>query len=128
MLHPELFAILLMLFTCITFVISSYEKIADWEGTLQWMTPLFEKTILKNKVLWALYILVFFEVITAALGIAGLFRILWSNDLDLAKLANLTAGISYLLMLIGQRLVKDFEGAKNLVIYFITCLLGVVYI
>jgi hypothetical protein len=41
-------AVLILVFLALTFLMSSYEKIANWNSTKMWLKGLFAQTFLKN--------------------------------------------------------------------------------
>lgn len=118
------FAYAFGIFLAITYLISSYEKLADFKGNLAWMKPHFSNSILKNTVPLSLGILVFFEVVTAITSLAGLITLYTSQNTAYIHYANISNLISLFLMLIAQRLAKDFDGARTIVIYLIPSLIA----
>lgn len=112
------------LFLIITYVISSYEKLSDFKGNIAWMKPHFSNSILKNNVPLALGILVFFEVLTAVIALFSIYKLLLTSDTLALIYANYLNLICLFLMLIAQRLAKDFDGARTIVIYLIPSLMA----
>lgn len=112
------------LFLIITYAISSYEKLSDFKGNLAWMKPHFSNSILKNNVPLALGILVFFEVLTAVIALFSIYKLLLTSDTLALIYANYLNLICLFLMLIAQRLAKDFDGARTIVIYLIPSLMA----
>ncbi|HLT65802.1 MAG TPA: hypothetical protein VKZ80_05560 [Flavobacterium sp.] len=113
------FSIGFLIFLNITFWISSYDKVFDFKGNLQWMIPHFAQSPLKNVVPLALTILTFFEVATAFMSAFALYELLVNDTLQWVFFANVFHLIALFLMLIAQRLAKDFDGARTIVIYLI---------
>lgn len=112
------------LFLIITYVISSYEKLSDFKGNIAWMKPHFSQSVLKNVVPLALGILVFFEVLTAVIALFSIYKLLLTSDTLALIYANYLNLICLFLMLIAQRLAKDFDGARTIVIYLIPSLMA----
>lgn len=118
------FAYAFGIFLLITYAISSYEKLSDFKGNLAWMKPHFSQSVLKNVVPLALGILVFFEVLTAVIALFSIYKLLLTSDTLALIYANYLNLICLFLMLIAQRLAKDFDGARTIVIYLIPSLMA----
>lgn len=127
-LNSNAFAVAFLIFLIITYWISSYEKVFDFRGTLAWMTPHFSQSILKNVVPLALTILVFFEVATAFMSAFALYELLANESIEWVQFANVFNLISLFLMLIAQRLAKDFDGARTIVIYLIPGFMALLFL
>ena len=122
------FALAFVIFLNITYWISSYEKVFDFKGNLMWMQPHFANSALKNVVPLALAILVVFEVLTAIFSAVGLFTLLYQNTHEYIIYANYLNLVCLFLMLIAQRLAKDFDGARTIVLYLIPSLLALLFL
>jgi hypothetical protein len=116
--------ILILLYLLITYGISVIEKLADWKGTISYITENYKTTFLKNYISPLITILILFEVITVGFLIFGIFSLLKDNNSDSAFLGCTFSCITILYMLIGQRIAKDFQGATSLTIYFILSVFG----
>jgi uncharacterized membrane protein YphA (DoxX/SURF4 family) len=111
--------LLLLLFLVITFLQSGIDKMIDWKGNLEWLTGHFSKTPFKNIVPLMLFIVLVMEVLAGLFSAIGFVQILISGESVFALFGALLACISLLMLLFGQRMAKDYEGAKTIVIYFI---------
>lgn len=123
--NPASFLILLLL--TITFVQSGYDKLFYWKDNVTWLKDYFSKTILKNLVPQALGIILVLELIISVLAIAGIFNLLRNGDRTYGFYAAVLSCVTLLLLLFGQRLAKDYDGARTIVIYFIVAV-GAVYL
>ncbi|UYW01025.1 DoxX family protein [Flavobacterium agricola] len=123
-----IFALAFCVFLNITYWISSYEKVFNYKATLGWMQPHFANSALKNCVPLALLLLIGFEVLTAVFSALGLFYLLLYKTPEFVVYANYLNLICLFLMLIAQRLAKDFDGARTIVIYLIPSLLALLYV
>ncbi|MBT8283903.1 MAG: DoxX family protein, partial [Flavobacteriaceae bacterium] len=56
--------------------------------------------------------------IAGVLCLIGFVQIIYSEEFFLAQIGAIIAGLSLLMLLLGQRIAKDYEGAKTIVIYF----------
>lgn len=123
--NPASFLILLLL--TITFVQSGYDKLFYWKDNVIWLKDHFSKTILKNLVPQALGIILVLELIISVLAIAGVFNLLRNGDRTYGFYAAVLSCVTLLLLLFGQRLAKDYDGARTIIIYFIPAV-GAVYL
>jgi hypothetical protein len=124
--NPASFLILLLL--AITFLQSSYDKLFYWKDNVNWLTDHFSKTFLKNMVPLALAKLLILELITGILAIAGMVQLLYNGDRVYGFYAAVASCFTLLIMLFGQRLAKDYDGARTIVIYFIPAVLAVFWL
>jgi len=120
-------SLLILLFLTITFIQSGYDKLFYWKDNLVWLKGHFSKTILKNLVPQALGIILILELIIGVLSIAGIFNLLRNGDRTYGFYAAVLSCVTLLLLLFGQRLAKDYDGARTIVIYFIPAV-GAVYL
>ncbi|WP_405400137.1 DoxX family protein [Maribacter sp. Asnod2-G09] len=115
--------ILLLLFLIITFLQSGFDKITDWNGNISWLKEHFSKTIFKNIVPLLVGIILITEVIAGLLCVVGVYEIFSSGRSSFALYGAILSGITLLMLLFGQRLAKDYEGAKTIAVYFIPTIL-----
>lgn len=111
--------ILLLASLAIIFLQSGFDKILDWKGNLSWLRGHFAKTPFKGMVPLLLGVVLFAEVLTGALCTIGCFELLYLGESTYAFCGASTAGLTLLLLLTGQRIAKDYEGAKTIVIHLI---------
>jgi uncharacterized membrane protein YphA (DoxX/SURF4 family) len=112
-----------LLFFAITFIQSGYDKIMDWQGNVGWLKGHFANTPIKNVVSQSLVLILVLEVIAGALSVIGMIQIAVNGNQDFAFLAAVVSAITLLFLLLGQRLAKDYDGARTIVIYFIPAIL-----
>lgn len=113
---PEL---CLLTFTAITFLQSGWDKIYDWNGNLSWLKSHFQKTPLAKSVPILLGLILVAEVLTGILSVWSLVEWLVSGDSAIAYYAAVLSCLTLLMLLFGQRVAKDYDGARTIVIYFI---------
>ena len=111
--------ILLLLFLAITFLQSGIDKIIDWAGNLSWLKGHFAKTPLKGLVPFLLAIVLLSEMAAGTLCAIGLYQIAIMGKTTLALYGAIVSCVSLLMLLFGQRMAKDYEGAKTIAVYFI---------
>jgi drug/metabolite transporter superfamily protein YnfA len=95
---------------------------------MAWLKPHFEKTILKNQVPLATGILVVLELIAGILSLSGIVELYINGGRMFGFYGAVFSCISLLFMLFGQRLAKDYDGARTIAIYFVPAVLGVFWL
>ncbi|MFC5682205.1 DoxX family protein [Flavobacterium sp. MAHUQ-51] len=119
---------LLLVFFGITFLQSSYEKLFYWQDNMTWLKGHFAKTILKNHVKLALINLVIMELISTILCFVGCIELYVNNGRIFGFYGAVFSCITLLMMLFGQRLAKDYDGARTIVIYYIPAVMAVYWL
>ena len=110
---------ILLLFIIIVFLQSGIDKAKDWGGNLSWLKEHFSKSPFKNQVPLLLGIITIMELAAGLLPLAGLVHLLLHDNGSIAFYGVLVACVSLLMLLLGQRVAKDYEGAKTIVIYLV---------
>jgi uncharacterized membrane protein YphA (DoxX/SURF4 family) len=111
--------IFLLLFLLITYLQSGMDKILDWQGNVGWLKEHFAKTPFKNSVPLLLSTILITEMIAGILCAIGVFQLGFSGRKTIAFYAAFLSCIILLMLLFGQRMAKDYEGAKTIAVYFI---------
>jgi uncharacterized membrane protein YphA (DoxX/SURF4 family) len=124
----NLAAIFALIFLAITFLQSGYDKYTDFNGNLSWLNEHFSGTFLADKVAIALKTLLAFEIIAGVLCIAGIVEMSISGGTTFGKYGASVSCITLLMLLFGQRIAKDYDGARTIVIYFVPALLAVFWL
>jgi hypothetical protein len=115
----KIMAALCTLFLAILFLQSSYDKIADYKGNLDYFRAQFAKSPLKNMVGLLLPVLTILEAATGLSCVAGNVMLLFFHDPLWLGIASILASVTLLCLLTGQRLAKDYAGSAALTGYFI---------
>ena len=118
-------SILVLLFLAVTFVQSAYDKVFEWKGNVEWLKGHFAQTILKNYVPMALFIILVLELITGVFSLVGCVELMVNGGKTYGKYAAIFSSITLILLLLGQRLAKDYDGARTIAIYFVPSVLAV---
>ena len=121
--HPA--EILILLFLIVTFLQSGIDKITDWNGNLSFIKSHFENSPLKNMVPLLLGSILILEILASAFMIFGIYQLTTEGVKEAALLGTELAAITLILLLVGQRLAKDYAGAMTLAVYFATTIFGV---
>ncbi len=116
--------ITILLFFFITYFQSAIDKITDWKGNVVWLKEHFAKTFLRNMIPLALGIVLFIEFITVIICCIGLYDLIINNQSGFATYGLFFSCLTLLLLLFGQRLAKDYQGALTITCYFIVSIFG----
>ncbi|RWX00092.1 DoxX family protein [Flavobacterium cerinum] len=115
--------IITLLFLAITFIQSGYDKVADWKGNVGWLTGHFAQTPIKNMVPHSLFLILILEILAGAASVIGIIEIIVNEGTQFALWAGIISCITLLFLLLGQRMAKDYDGARTIAIYFIPAVL-----
>lgn len=121
-------SILILIFLAITFLQSGYDKLFYWKDNVDWLKGHFSKTPLKNQVPLALANILVLELISGILCVVGCIELLMNNGRIFGFYGAVFSCITLLMLLFGQRLAKDYDGARTIVIYFIPAILAVYWL
>ena len=122
-------SILVLLFLAITFIQSAYDKVFGWQTNVDWLKSHFANTsLLKNNVSLALGLIVFLELITSILTLVGCVELLANGGSVFGFYGAIFSCITLIMLLLGQRLAKDYDGARTIAIYFIPAVLAVFWL
>jgi hypothetical protein len=80
---------------------------------------------LKNLVRLALLNILVLELISGILCVVGGIELFVSNGRTFGLYGAVFSCITLLMLLFGQRLAKDYDGARTIVIYFIPAVMAV---
>lgn len=103
----------------ILFLQSGLDKVTNWSGNLSWLKDYFSKTFMSGMVTPMLGILTLFELASGVVSAAGVVVILMFDSTTVALGGALLSSLTVVFLFFGQRLAKDYEGAANLVGYFL---------
>jgi uncharacterized membrane protein YphA (DoxX/SURF4 family) len=121
-------SILILVFLTITFLQSGYDKIFYWKDNVEWLKGHFAKTQLKNHVPLALLHVLVLELIATVLCAVGAIELLLNSGRTFGYYGAVFSCITLMMLLIGQRLAKDYDGARTIVIYFIPAVMAVYWL
>ena len=117
--------ILVLLFLIITFLQSGIDKITDWKGNVDFITGHFKNSPLQKMAPLLLLTVLIFEIAASVLMLIGGYYLFTEGDGTVAKVGLEFAAITLIMLLIGQRLAKDYAGAMSLAVYFILTIFGI---
>ena len=108
-------------FLCISFGYSLFEKLKDKKGYTLFLAEHLKKENLATLFWW---LLVLINSITTLVLILGIISFLFNVSFFDPTLTFKVSAANILILLFGQRIAGDFQGAANLGIYFIIVLFG----
>ena len=122
--------LLILALLALTFLQSGYDKIKDWNGNIEWLKGHFANSILAKQVPLALGIILFLEIVAGVLCVSGIIQHVIQDVVirGLGFYGAILSCITLLMLLFGQRLAKDYDGARTIVIYFIPAVLAVFWL
>ena len=123
---PEKIAFILILaFFLIVFIQSGADKIIDYKGNLSFLNSLLEGVFSRPLIALSLISVTVLELTSGILCLVGIAEAIF-NDSYFIGLLGLTVGsIALLILLFGQRISKNYDGAKTITIYFILAMMGI---
>lgn len=122
-------SVLVLLFLSVTFIQSAYDKLFDWKGNVAWLKGHFATTsLLKNNVPAALAIILILELIAGVFTLAGCVQLLINGERTFGFYGAVFSCITLILLLLGQRLAKDYDGARTIAIYYVPAVLAVFWL
>ena len=117
--------VLVSSFLAILFVQSGLDKVVDRAGNLEYVRGHFAKSPLAPFTALLLTGLTALELAAGLLSAVGVAVLLSGGTSLAAYLGSIFSGLSFLALLFGQRLAKDYAGAAALAPYFVVALAGV---
>ncbi len=121
-------SIIILVFLAITFITSAHDKVFHWSDNVNWLKGHFAKSILKNTVPLSLAIVLLTELIAGLLSIIGIIQLYLNGDRTFGFYGAVFSCTSLLFLLLGQRLAKDYDGARTIAIYFIPAVMAVYWL
>ena len=124
---PENIAFLFVLaFFSIVFLQSGLDKIIDYKGNLSFLKGLFKDFFPAPLITLALISVTILEVIAGVFCLIGIGDFIFNDSSFVGLLGLITGSLALLVLLFGQRVAKNYEGAKTIAIYFILAIIGIV--
>ena len=117
--------LLILGFFSIVFVQSGLDKVFDKKGNMTFLKKLLGDFFHQNLIKVAFISVTILELTSGFLCIAGIFEFLFQDSSFLGLIGLIAGSIALLILLFGQRVSKNYEGAKTLAIYFILSIIGV---
>jgi len=115
--------VLAVSFLAILFLQSGLDKVLDKKGNLDWLISHFANSPFKNFVPVLFFTITVIELLSGILNLLGVLFLLLDGSLMLALYGTILASVALIMLFLGQRIAKDYNGAQSLVIYFILTIL-----
>lgn len=116
--------ILVLVLLAVTFIQSAYDKTMYWKDNLDWLKGHFAQTPIRNMVPFSLFLILVLELVSGILCISGCIELLISNGRTFGLYGAVFSCITLIFLLVGQRMAKDYDGARTIVIYFIPAVMA----
>ena len=122
---PEKIAFLFVLtFFLIVFLQRGLDKVYDYKGNLSFLNTLLGGFFSSSLITLALVSVTILELTSGLLCFLGILDVVF-NDSNLTGLIGLIVGsFALLVLLFGQRVSKNYDGAKTIAVYFILAVIG----
>lgn len=111
--------VLILSLIAIVFLQSGIDKVVDWKGNLSWLNEHFSKSLLDGKVLLALGLVTFLEILSGVTAVVAIGELLFYESACWANFSAVLSAVTFLILFLGQRIAKDYAGAQGIVVYFI---------
>ena len=123
---PEKIVFLFVLaFFLIVFIQSSLDKILDYKGNLNFLNDLLKIHFSPPLIVFALISVTILEFISGILCLIGIIEFIFKDSNLIGLLGLIIGSIALLVLLFGQRVSKNYDGAKTIAVYFILAMIGI---
>ena len=123
---PEKIAFLFVLAFClIVFIQSGIDKVFDFKGNLSFLNDLLGAFFSQPLIKLALISVTILELLSGTLCLIGIVDVLLNGSNFIGLLGLIVGAFALLVLLFGQRVSKNYDGAKTITIYFILSTVGI---
>jgi uncharacterized membrane protein YphA (DoxX/SURF4 family) len=123
---PEKIAFLFVLaFFLIVFIQSGIDKVFDFKGNLSFLNDLLGAFFSRPLIMLALISVTILELLSGLLCLIGIVDVLFNGSNFIGLLGLIIGSFALLVLLFGQRVSKNYDGAKTIAIYFILATMGI---
>ena len=123
---PEKIAFLFVLaFFLIVFIQSGIDKVFDFKGNLSFLNDLLGAFFSQPLIKLALISVTILELLSGTLCLIGIVDVLLNGSNFIGLLGLIVGSFALLVLLFGQRVSKNYDGAKTITIYFILSTVGI---
>ena len=116
--------LLILVFFSIVFIQSGLDKIIDKKGNLSFLVSHLEKVFSTTLIKIAFYVVTFLEISSGILCLLGTFQLLFFEQKELGLIGIVVGSVALLILLFGQRVSRNYDGAQTIVVYFILSIIG----
>ena len=125
MVSTKIAFLLILSFFSIVFIQSGLDKVFDRNGNLKFLNDLLGSVFHKTLIHVGFVTVTVLELGSGFMCLAGVFNSFFNDSSFLGLIGMITGSIALLVLLFGQRVSKNYEGAKTITIYFILSIIGV---
>jgi uncharacterized membrane protein YphA (DoxX/SURF4 family) len=112
-------------FFLIVFIQSGVDKIIDYKGNLAYLNDLLKIHFSPPIITLALVVVTILELISGILCLVGIFSFIFNASNFIGLLGLIIGSLALLVLLFGQRVSKNYDGAKTIAIYFVLAMIGI---
>lgn len=122
---PEKIAFLFVLtFFLIVFIQSGLDKVYDYKGNLSFLNTLLGGFFSSGLITLALVSVTILELTSGLLCLLGILDVVFNNSNFTGLIGLIVGSLALLILLFGQRVSKNYDGAKTIAVYFILAIIG----
>ncbi|MDC1456172.1 DoxX family protein [Flavobacteriaceae bacterium] len=124
---PEKIAFIFVLaFFLIVFIQSALDKVFDYKGNLSFLNDSLGSFFSKQLITLALISVTILELTSGLLCLLGIVDVIFNDSNFIGLIGVIIGSVALLILLFGQRVSKNYDGAKTIAIYFILAMIGIV--
>ena len=124
---PEKIAFIFVLaFFLIVFIQSGLDKVFDYKGNLSFLNDSLGSFFSKPLITLALISVTILELTSGLLCLLGIVDVFFNDSNFIGLIGMIIGSVALLILLFGQRVSKNYDGAKTIAIYFILAMIGIV--
>ena len=124
---PEKIAFIFVLaFFLIVFIQSGLDKVFDYKGNLSFLNDSLGSFFSKQLITLALISVTILELTSGLLCLLGIVDVIFNDSNFIGLIGLIIGSVALLILLFGQRVSKNYDGAKTIAIYFILAMIGIV--
>ena len=124
--EPEKIAFLLVLtFFLIVFIQSGLDKVLDYNGNLSFLNGLLGGFFSRSLIAVSLVSVTILELTSGILCLLGIISFFIEGSTVIGLIGLIVGSFALLVLLFGQRVSKNYEGAKTITIYFTLSVIGI---
>jgi hypothetical protein len=116
---------LLSLSLIITFVFSLGEKLIDIPSYQNWLKEHFKNTFVLPYINLLFYLVITLELISSIVLLDGLYELIRFENFQVLYQGSIASFCTLLILLIGQRIAKDYQSSANLMIYILVSIASI---
>ena len=116
--------LLILCFFTIVFIQSGLDKVFDKKNNLSYLYSLLGSFFSAGLIRLAFYSVTILELFSGLFCALGLIHYFFSSSSLYGVVGIIIGSFALLILLVGQRVSKNYEGAKTLTVYFILAMLG----